>query len=145
VESTPSIVDAKLEPYLGFLHSEAWGKPSLMCDFMELYRYLVEDFLIQNSASFKKKDFMMKHEDFSKNKVGQREYLNHVKTSDLTRRLYDYFDSTVEVERIRHGQRQTIETLINEEALLLAGYLRGEKKEWIPRIVELEDKPSGSI
>lgn len=87
----------------------------------------------------------MKHEDFSKNKVGQREYLNHVKTSDLTRRLYDYFDSTVEVERIRHGQRQTIETLINEEALLLAGYLRGEKKEWIPRIVELEDKPSGSI
>jgi hypothetical protein len=30
---------------------------------MELYRYLVEDFVIQNSANFKKKDFIMKRED----------------------------------------------------------------------------------
>jgi hypothetical protein len=100
---------------------------------MELYRYLVEDFLIQNSASFKKKDFMMKHEDFSKNKAGQREYLNNSATSDLTRKLYDYFESTVEIERIRHGKRQTVETLINEEALLLAQYLRNENQTWNPR------------
>ena len=36
--------------------------------------------------------------------------------------------------RIRVGARQTIETLINEEALLLAKYLRDERKTWIPRI-----------
>jgi CRISPR-associated protein Cas1 len=129
-----AIVRAKLEPYLGYLHSEAWGKPSLVCDFMELYRYLVEDFLIQNSENFKKKDFMMKHEDFSKNKVGQREYLNNSKTSDLTRKLYDYFESTVEIDRMRHGKRQTVETLINEEAFLLAQYLRDEQEAWSPRI-----------
>jgi CRISPR-associated protein Cas1 len=129
-----AIVRAKLEPYLGFLHSEAWGKPSLVCDFMELYRYLVEDFLIENSASFKKKDFVMKHEDFSKNKVGQREYLNNSKTSDLTSKLYQYFESTVEIERMRHGKRQTVETLINEEAFLLAQYLRDEQEAWSPRI-----------
>lgn len=76
----------------------------------------------------------MKHEDYSKNKVGQREYLNHSKTNDLTRKLYDYFESTVDVERIRHGKRQTVETLINEEALLLAQYLRDEQREWSPRI-----------
>jgi hypothetical protein len=29
---------------------------------------------------------------------------------------------------------QTIETLINEEALLFAKYLREEKKEWLPRV-----------
>jgi hypothetical protein len=101
---------------------------------MELYRYLVEDFLIQNSENFKKKDFMMKHEDFSKNKVGQREYLNNSKTSDLTRKLYDYFESTVEIDRMRHGKRQTVETLINEEAFLLAQYLRDEQEAWSPRI-----------
>lgn len=129
-----AIVRAKLEPYLGFLHSEAWGKPSLVCDFMELYRYLVEDFLIQNSANFKKKDFIMKHEDYSKNKVGKREYLNNSATNDLTRKLYSYFESTVEVERMRHGKRQTVETLINEEALLLAQYLRDESETWTPRI-----------
>lgn len=32
---------------------------------------------------------------------------------------------------------QEIETLINEEALLFAKYLRLETKEWNPRIVDL--------
>jgi hypothetical protein len=32
------------------------------------------------------------------------------------------------------GKRQTIETLINEEALLLAKFLRDEKETWTPRI-----------
>lgn len=76
----------------------------------------------------------MKHEDYSKNKLGQREYLNDSATGDLTRNLYDHFESTVEVDRIRHGKRQTIDTLINEEALLLAQYLRDEQEEWCPRI-----------
>jgi hypothetical protein len=35
---------------------------------------------------------------------------------------------------IRNGEHQTIETLINEEALLFAKYLRGESKSWAPRI-----------
>jgi len=32
------------------------------------------------------------------------------------------------------GKGQEIETLINEEALLLAMYIRNEKDAWIPRI-----------
>jgi len=32
------------------------------------------------------------------------------------------------------GERQTIETLINEEDLLFAKYLRNEKQTWHPRI-----------
>jgi hypothetical protein len=32
---------------------------------------------------------------------------------------------------------QEIETLINEEALLFAMYLRNEKQTWIPRIISL--------
>jgi hypothetical protein len=35
-------------------------------------------------------------------------------------------------EIIRNGEHQTLETLINEEALLFAKYLRGEIKDWIP-------------
>jgi len=38
--------------------------------------------------------------------------------------------------RIKHGNRQTIDTLIREEALLLAKYLRHERKEWIPRFCQ---------
>jgi hypothetical protein len=35
----------------------------------------------------------------------------------------------------RLEKRQTIDTLISEEALLFAKYIRKEKKEWLPRIV----------
>jgi hypothetical protein len=43
----------------------------------------------------------------------------------------------VEVERIKVGKRQTIHTLINEEAQLFAMYLRNEKKDWIPRLSQI--------
>jgi len=41
---------------------------------------------------------------------------------------------SAEIPRIKHGKRQTLDTLINEEALLLAKFLREEKKEWKPRL-----------
>ena len=36
------------------------------------------------------------------------------------------------------GYTQEIETLISEEALLLATYLRNERIEWNPRIIVLD-------
>ena len=48
-----------------------------------------------------------------------------------------FFERMVNVPRIMHGNRQSIDTLINEEALLFAKYLRHEIKEWQPRIVDL--------
>jgi len=38
------------------------------------------------------------------------------------------------VKRIRNREYQTLETLINEEALLFAKYLRAERETWIPKI-----------
>ena len=52
----------------------------------------------------------------------------------MMKELQNYFESKVDIPLIRHGKRQRIETLINEEALLLAKYLRDERKNWIPRI-----------
>ena len=51
----------------------------------------------------------------------------------MIKELNQYFDSKVDIPLIRNGRRQRIETLINEEALLLAKYLRDEKKTWFPR------------
>lgn len=48
--------------------------------------------------------------------------------------LDELFEGIVEVPRIRHVSLQTLETLINEETLLLAKYLRGERKIWVPRV-----------
>jgi CRISPR/Cas system-associated endonuclease Cas1 len=104
------------------------GKPSLICDFMELYRYLVDDFVIQYCRDLQKKDFTMKNEDFSTNRKGKREYLNDSLTHSLTKSLNEYFKTKVEIARIRMGKSQEIETLISEEAFLLAMYLRNENK-----------------
>jgi CRISPR-associated protein Cas1 len=132
-----SLVKAKLEPYLGFLHSEQYGKPSLTCDVMELYRSLPDDFLIGYSESIKKKDIVVKPEKYVRHKAGKREYLSDTKTRDMRNAFYSYLEHKVEIPRIKHGNQQSIETLISEECLLLAKYLRGEKKDWNPRIPNL--------
>jgi CRISPR/Cas system-associated endonuclease Cas1 len=82
-----------------------------------------------------RKDFTVKSEDFSRKRKGKREYLNDSETHDLVSDLNQYCKSKVKVPRVRMGERQEIETLINEEALLLSMFLRSEKPCWIPRIV----------
>lgn len=77
---------------------------------------------------------MFKTEKSSGEKKGKREYLNHVETRDFTARLNKYFETLIDIPRIKVGNRQTIETLINEEALLFAKYLRKERKEWSPKL-----------
>lgn len=131
-----ALIKAKLEPYLGFLHSVQYAKPSLVCDFAELYRYLIDDFLVQYCQRLKKSDFVMKSETY-RNRRGKREYLNDTKTRDFMRKLNAFFQSTVDIPRIRIGKRQEIETLVREEAWLFAKYLRKERKTWNPRIVNL--------
>ena len=132
-----ALVRAKLEPYLGFLHSNQMAKLSLVCDFQELYRYLIDDFLINYSQRISKRDFKMKTESATHGKKGKREYLTDSETKILLNELDRFFETRVEVKRIRNGEHQTIETLINEEALLFAKYLRGEIKSWVPRVANL--------
>jgi CRISPR-associated protein Cas1 len=131
-----ALLKAKLEPYLGFVHSLAWSKPSLILDFMEIYRFLIDAFVLEYSKTLKPKDFVLKTEEIG-NRKGKREYLNDVKTNDFRKRLNAYFLTKVKVPRYRMGNNQELETLINEEAMLFAKYLRNERTSWTPRIVDL--------
>jgi len=128
-----ALLKAKLEPYLGFLHSVQFGKPSLVCDFQELYRYLIDDFLIERAKKFRKKDFVLVTDFMMHLKMGKRIHLKEYETDCLAEDLNKLFDRMVNVERIKVGNRQTIDTLISEEALLFAKYLRQERKDWNPR------------
>jgi CRISP-associated protein Cas1 len=131
-----ALLKAKLEPYLGFLHSVQYGKPSLVCDFQELYRYLIDGFLIERCRKFRKKDFVVVTDFMMRLKMGKRIHLCEYEADDLAEGLNGLFKRVVEVPRIKQGRRQTLDTLISEEALLLARYLRNERKDWIPRIVK---------
>jgi CRISPR-associated protein Cas1 len=132
-----AVVKAKLEPYLGFLHTIHVEKSSLVLDMMELYRPIADDCLLNFTKGLRKKDFVFQSEDFSKNKVGKREYLKKPLADELMVELTKCFERQVEIPRIEHGARQQIETLICDESTELARYLRNEKREWVPRIPTL--------
>ena len=70
-------------------------------------------------------------------KMGKRIHLCEYEADSLAYGLNNLFESDVDVPRIRYGKKQTLDTLINEEALLLSKYLRNEKEKWIPRIANL--------
>jgi hypothetical protein len=57
-----------------------------------------------------------------------------LKTKEFSDNLNNYFENLVDIPRIKFGNRQTIETLINEECLLFEKYLRNEIDMWNPRI-----------
>jgi CRISPR-associated protein Cas1 len=135
-----ALIKAKLEPFLGFVHSLVHERFSLVCDFQELYRYLIDDFLIQYCRKLSKKDFTAKFVSAGtgNKRKGKREFLNNLRTKNMLEYLEQYFAWKVPVPRIRRGFRQEFETLINEEAILLAMYLRNERQNWIPRIADLE-------
>ena len=132
-----ALLKAKLEPYLGFLHSVQFGKPSLVCDFQELYRYLIDDFLIERCHKLRKKDFVLVTDFMMHLKMGKKIHLKEYETDSLADDLNAFFERMVNVERIKVGSKQTIDTLISEEALLLAKYLRHERLDWIPRLPSL--------
>lgn len=65
----------------------------------------------------------------------KRIHLCKFKTDSLADGLNNFFNRRVDIPRIKVGKEQSVETLINEEALLLAKYFRNELETWIPRIV----------
>jgi CRISP-associated protein Cas1 len=132
-----AITKAHLEPHLGFVHIIQYNRPSLVCDFEELYRYLIDDYVIGYCQKLTPKDFVAKTEEFN-GKKGKRLYLNKTKNQELIQSLYCYFRSNVSVARKNRGKQQELESLINEEAFQLAKYLRDEKANWEPRIVEIK-------
>ena len=114
----------------------------MVCDFQELYRHLMDDFLIQYCQNLKANEFIVKAELVSRTRQGQRVYLNDMKTRSLMNDLNGFFESYVEVPRMRVGTQQTVETLLNEEALSLAKYLRNERKTWTRHNVYVEVRHS---
>jgi hypothetical protein len=70
-------------------------------------------------------------------KIGKRIHSCKFETDSLADGLNNLSKRKVEIPRIKHGKRQTLDTLISEEALLFAKYLRDERKEWIPRLVNI--------
>ncbi len=72
----------------------------------------------------RKSDFTVKTEVLTRKKLGKRQYLKDEGSRELMRKLDDYFETKVNVAQINFGKQQSVESLIEEEAFLLASFLR---------------------
>ncbi len=75
-----------------------------MCDFQELYRYLIDDFVLQYCKGLAKRYFTFKSDKLSGQKIGKREYLTELETRHFTSKLKAHFESYVEIPRSRVGK-----------------------------------------
>ncbi len=88
----------------------SYSKPSLVCDFQEIYRHLIDDFVIEFSRKLRKRNFRTKTADFSSKKKGKREYLDDVTTKELIHSLNMYFKKEVDhlLEEVREWDEQVL-------------------------------------
>jgi hypothetical protein len=84
-----------------------------------------------------KSDFVVITDFMMRLKMGKQIHLCEFKTDELAEGLNGLFNKVVEIPRIKHGNKQTLDTLINEESLLFAKYLRNERTSWNPRTVAI--------
>lgn len=117
----------KLEPYLDFLHSIQYGKPSLVCDLVEPFRPYVIHFLIQCSQTLKQKHFKRV---YIKNRY-PRYFLTHETTWKLIENINKHlFEAYIPLQRNRkHGSHMQFETLIDEYAGITAKYINTSTTE----------------
>jgi len=106
---------------------------------LELYPYLIDDFLIERCQKLCKNDFVVVTDFMMHLKMGKRIHSCKLETDSLADGLNALFKRKVEIPRIKHGKRQTLDTLINEEALLFAEYLRSGTATWRPRMPKISE------
>jgi len=123
---------AHLDPYLGYLHSIQFAKPSLVCDIQEIFRSLIDDFLINYSQKLS--------EDSFENKNGMM-FLSPKESYRMIKAINGLFDKRIEHQRIKkYGKYSTIRTAIREESIKLGQFLRGDVEIYAPVKIQ-EPKP----
>ena len=90
--------------------------------------------MVERCRKLRKRDFVLVTDFMIRLRMGKRIHLCEFETDGLAEGFNSLFEREVEIPRMRHGSRQTLDTLISEEALLLARFLRSEKQTCIPRL-----------
>ncbi len=118
------VMYAHLDPYLGYLHSIQFAKPSLVCDIQEIFRGLIDEFLIDYGQRLNENSFENK---------GERMFLKQKESYKMIKVINGLFDKRIKHQRIKkYGKHSKVRTVIREEPIKLAQYLRGEKENYEP-------------
>jgi len=126
-----SILDAHLDPYLGYLHSIEHSKPSLVCDIQEPYRAWIDAFLVEYCQGLVGRELEAKYHQGK-----PRIFLKHPESSKLIAALNTHLSRRAGKQRThKYGASSKLKTIIQEDTEQLAGYIRGKLTAWEPTIL----------
>lgn len=109
-----SSISAKgLDPYLGFLHSNEYGRPALALDLMEEFRQPLIDRLVLeliNKEIIKPDEFEAKEEGLYLNDKARKNYLAHYERRMQTQIIYE--EKTMSYREIIYSQTDKFASLL---------------------------------
>lgn len=118
------------DPYLGYLHTQRYGRPSLALDLMEEFRPLVVDAMVLSAINRK----VLSQKDFSS------ELLSHaVSLTDDGRRKFLRLYEQKKQSKFKHpvmGRQCTYQEAFEIQARLLAKYLMAEIDQYPPLVLK---------
>jgi CRISPR-associated protein Cas1 len=127
-EITGSLQAAGLDPYIGFLHRERYGRESLALDMMEEFRAIMVDNLViklVNQGIIKPADFLHEgHEPRLKDNIRKR-FL-----AEFDQRRRDEVKHELLQKRISYRE------IVHKQAILLAKYLKDEIDDYYPFLIK---------
>ena len=112
-EILTQIMIAGLDPYIGFLHNQHYGHAALASDFLEIYRGIVDQFIVKaiNLQEFVNQDFQKEGNIFSMNKNGFAKFFP--KWSSFLRYKKQFQNKSL-VATIEHDVRQLVHYFMND-------------------------------
>lgn len=128
VESALNIVG--FDPYLGYLHTQRYGRPSLALDLMEEFRPLVVDAMVLAAINRRS----LKLSDFTTEPLSQA-----VSLSEEGRRTFLRSYEQKKQSQFKHpvmGKQCTYQEAFEIQARLLAKYLMGETEQYPPLVLK---------
>jgi len=129
-----SFVEASgLDPYLGYLHSTDYGKPSLVLDLMEEWRPLFVDTLVIRCLSWK----AISTKDFTDQVLEEDEPYSIKLTPAGLKKFITQFQQKLKEESFYppRGKRLKTFLIFKEQVYQFAKVLKAEKQEFIPYIL----------
>lgn len=128
IQSAVNIVG--FDPYLGYLHTQRYGRPSLALDLMEEFRPLVVDAVVL--AALNRRSLTLN--DFGTEPLSQA-----VSLSEEGRRTFLRLYEQKKQSQFKHpvlGTQCTYQEAFEIQARLLAKYLMGETQQYPPLILK---------
>ncbi len=119
-----AVMYAHLDPYMGYLHSIQFAKPSLVCDIQEIFRGMIDEFLIDYCQKLKENSFKCNN---------GRMFLKKQESYRMIKAINKLFDRRIKHQRIKKfGEYSTLKTTIREETIKIGQYLRGDVELYVP-------------